>query len=566
MKTKLIFTYFFMINFLYSQQDVFKLLDLPKGYPLWSQSISFEGNCTKPYNILTPTSNDNDCPCDHYLLGCGAIAMGQIMWYWEYPTSYEWDTIPKALHDNTSDDSAEELQKLLYDCAEEMNMHYQCAGSWAYTNDVLQAFHNKGYKAATIYDKSEWNNQDWATLVRTELDVGRPVFIRGGEIIDWGDWGNVHYFIIDGYDRNNINKFHFNFGWGNNTNTVGYNNTNNEFVEYTSELNNLLTYNNLDNYSEQQQIIIGISPICEQIPNDIIFVPYHEVVNNKDETAINSISLPIQGFPEYSDENSNNNNFWETPTLYSTLNVESGGNLELIAGKSIKLNKGFHAKNGSNFKAKIRNNSACSCGGEISVSSWTNFFSPFNNDGKNDNLCIPVTNANTYTIEIFDREGFVIYSGSGKVNSNPVCVWNGEGLQNSSYFIQLEDNYVECSVVAIITFFNNCGQKEENSYVVTAIFPENNTKNKIALKNKNTQFVPIVYPNPTNGIAYLDLTKYTKNIKYPILANVKSVTNANILTINMFDNKIDLRNLAKGIYFISFKINNEIFSNKIIIN
>jgi len=56
-------------------QDVFKLLDLPKGYPIWKQAKNNDNSyaqCDPSYYKLTPYTDIND-NCDHSPLGGEAI-------------------------------------------------------------------------------------------------------------------------------------------------------------------------------------------------------------------------------------------------------------------------------------------------------------------------------------------------------------------------------------------------------------------------------------------------------------------------------------------------------------
>ena len=76
MKIKVLFVFFIVTIKLSISQDVFKLLDLPKGYPLWAQAKNNDGTCSPSYNELAPVSNGSDYSCGHYWLGCGSVAMG----------------------------------------------------------------------------------------------------------------------------------------------------------------------------------------------------------------------------------------------------------------------------------------------------------------------------------------------------------------------------------------------------------------------------------------------------------------------------------------------------------
>jgi hypothetical protein len=275
-------------------------------------------------------------------VGCGAVAMGQIMWYWQYPASYNWDIIPTALHEGDDAEPAAELARLLRDCGSVARMNYCCRGSWATTENVEQGLKDLGFPGATKRVRSSWpSSSGWQNLIRAELDAGRPVLYRGGAVIDPGDWGNVHYFVCDGYDRNDPSYFHFNWGWGDTP-------LSDPDYGYCFTLANLAPDGN-NNYTSYQQMIIGISPGCA-IQGSITSLPY------------TSISTPV----------SLNANTISIPGAGSILEIEPGGNLSMSATNSITLNPGFFAKAGSVVTASV-GPYECECD-DISVRGWTNFF------------------------------------------------------------------------------------------------------------------------------------------------------------------------------------------------
>ena len=73
------------------------------GRIAWGQSINNDGGCENSYNLFFPYVSDNDnCKCNRRYAGCGSVAMGQIMWYWQWPfvnkyRHYEWNDIPIKL-------------------------------------------------------------------------------------------------------------------------------------------------------------------------------------------------------------------------------------------------------------------------------------------------------------------------------------------------------------------------------------------------------------------------------------------------------------------------------------
>ena len=340
--------------------DIFGLLETSRGLVLWGQDENNDGGCTPSYNQYCPNAervdvngcwfdfqtSAKDCSCGHKSVGCAAVAMGQIMWYWQFPNSYNWSIIPTELFDNTPTNSANELDRLLYNCAQQAQTMYCCKGSYATTDNIVNALNNFGYSSAQKKNRADWPGNTeggWKNLLRAELDVGRPVLYRGGALLA----GNAHYFVCDGYDRNDPDYFHFNWGWW--EYPASYPESGSCFTIDNLYPPNYGTGSNFD-FTPQQQMIIGISPYCNSVPKSIASVPYSTAASVV-SIAADNISLPETG---------------------SKLVVEPGGNLTLTACNSINLKQGFHASAGSNFAAQIQQICNCPCGSDISLKKWTN--------------------------------------------------------------------------------------------------------------------------------------------------------------------------------------------------
>ncbi|MBR5695693.1 MAG: C10 family peptidase [Paludibacteraceae bacterium] len=188
---------------------------------------------------------DDDDQCGFTLAGCAAVAMAQIMYKWGYPekskyNSYNWDRIPPVLTDGCSYD----CPQLIRDCGTACNMHYQTfagiyiTGSWAVPSKVAEGFSDFDYSAHLV-DLKDWRfGSAWADLIRSEIDCGRPVLMHGQKnVIDIKD---RHYFVIDGYSKEDKDQFHVNWGWRG---------KNNGYYDLQS-----------CGYSNGQDIIIGIAP------------------------------------------------------------------------------------------------------------------------------------------------------------------------------------------------------------------------------------------------------------------------------------------------------------------
>lgn len=148
-----------------------------------------------PFNELCP---------NHYLAGCAAISMAQIMKFHQYPVNRNWNNMP-----NTG--ATLDTQTLIRDIGTAVNMNYGPTASGASTSDTKNAFQNTFGYTATLTDHN-------LNQVKNEiLNYQRPVWMRGANANGAG-----HAWVCDGVK--------------NVTNTVYY------FVEY-------LVYNGNGTYS-----------------------------------------------------------------------------------------------------------------------------------------------------------------------------------------------------------------------------------------------------------------------------------------------------------------------------
>ena len=179
------------------------------------------------YNSLCPEMSG---PCDHAEVGCVAVAMGQIMHYWGYPshgwgthsyynqgvvlsadfgnTLYNWELMPDSLTDSSSDAEIEAVATLLYQCGVSVNMDYTPNGSNASSSDVPDALSRYFAYSRRIHreKRADFSEEEWLSFLKNNLDSLRPVYYSGR-----GSNGG-HAFVCDGYDNNDL--LHFNWGWG----------------------------------------------------------------------------------------------------------------------------------------------------------------------------------------------------------------------------------------------------------------------------------------------------------------------------------------------------------------
>ena len=219
----------------FTQNPSFKKISLPSGVdPLitssWNQSPHY--NAKFPDFVLPGHSDETA------LVGCVAVVMGQIMNYYEHPAKgygkrwyysettnthmyanfdtswYDFENMPDSLCNALDEltvalDQKEDVSKFLLECAISVEMEFQPGGSSSAYEDMIYALKSHFDYSPTmeLKEKIDYTDTEWNTLLKTELDLNRPVPYRGQ-----GDGG--HAFILDGYKTDNGTKYHINWGWG----------------------------------------------------------------------------------------------------------------------------------------------------------------------------------------------------------------------------------------------------------------------------------------------------------------------------------------------------------------
>jgi len=244
-----------------------------------SPLISTAWNQDWPYNADCPA--DAQGPGGHVYAGCGATTMAQIMKYWAFPATgigqhsyyladygtisadfaaatYNWSSMPNSISSYNA-----EIAEISFHAGVAADMNYAPDGSGTGSDDVMHALATYfGYSnTLSLVYKEDYTAAVWNSMMREELDAGRPVFYSGYS----EDYG--HAFVMDGYQGSEY--FHFNFGWS------GYYNG----YFYLSNLNPGGYVFNLD-----QQAIIGIEP--GEGPDDGD-PPYNLSAELEDDASVN---------------------------------------------------------------------------------------------------------------------------------------------------------------------------------------------------------------------------------------------------------------------------------------
>ncbi|MBR1515416.1 MAG: C10 family peptidase [Paludibacteraceae bacterium] len=215
------------------QQDSDNKATASQGTPIvapllsvhWKQTgnNSMTPYCDKSYNKFCPNVNAPN-QCNKAAVGCVAVAIGQIMWYWRWPYAanvpttpggsntemhfYEWNLMPDSINNATPMNEVDMVASFLKDCGYMVDMDYGVS-SGAYDNDAKEALISFGYNSSTIKKRDKLTTLNWEDKIKAELDAGRPVYY-GGMTQFIG--GGGHAFVVDGYDSGGL--FHVNYGWG----------------------------------------------------------------------------------------------------------------------------------------------------------------------------------------------------------------------------------------------------------------------------------------------------------------------------------------------------------------
>ena len=248
---------------IYTKENNFSASDETKN--VWERLNVKTENFKRNRNInrLGPLLNSNwnqnyswntYCPPDpsgsggHVYAGCVAVAMAQVMNYWEHPAigvgshgythstyGYLFADFSATIYDFPMNytSATDASRELLFHCGVSVNMNYSTSGSAASNEAALSALETYfNYDpSAYIGTKSSYTNTEWENLVRENLDNGRPLCYFGQ-----GSAGG-HAFNLDGYEDGDMSHFHFNWGWSgsyngyyylDNLNPAGYSFTSNQ--------------------------------------------------------------------------------------------------------------------------------------------------------------------------------------------------------------------------------------------------------------------------------------------------------------------------------------------------
>lgn len=136
--------------------------------------------------------------------GCGINAVGQIMSYYEHPSSYDgyvydWSLMKQHSMYYTECAASNMIAWLMYQMGDYLGVEYESSGTWTYPSQSRQLFLEFGYTCSQVTDYTPYTSY----LITKELDAQRPIWIRGEDANDGHAW------VIDAYRRTNTKKEYY---------------------------------------------------------------------------------------------------------------------------------------------------------------------------------------------------------------------------------------------------------------------------------------------------------------------------------------------------------------------
>lgn len=186
----------------------------------------------------------NNCTSGTAPAGCVAVAMGQIMKYYNWPNIYNINTMSNTVtYGNFNSPTSYDVAHFLDDIGDKVNMTYSCTLSTAHSSNANNAFINH-----YSYTTSGNTYLNFIPLINN-LKSNKPVYLDGCRtkeiksrpkklgIFGWSigkttySYKDCHAWVADGFEEINrttvydnnfsstypiVKHIHMNWGWGNN--------------------------------------------------------------------------------------------------------------------------------------------------------------------------------------------------------------------------------------------------------------------------------------------------------------------------------------------------------------
>jgi hypothetical protein len=172
----------------------------------WGQLCSYNDLC----DLTHVYGCGNPCVSTRPATGCVATSMAQIIRFHQFPTNYNYATMPMAAGNNA-------VQILMRDAGLSVNMNYGCS-SGAYGSAVPDAFKNTFHYGSA--NRWSYSTTSGYSRIQTNINNHWPVLFEGRDTNAGG-----HEWVCDGYRETIIPvcaggiisatylSFHMNWGW-----------------------------------------------------------------------------------------------------------------------------------------------------------------------------------------------------------------------------------------------------------------------------------------------------------------------------------------------------------------
>lgn len=287
----------------------------------WGQSGPDTIYCERIYNKFCP--DWYPASCERTYVGCTAVGIGMVMRYWQWPHTayipvsvnkkgdfgsatelhlYDWDMMSNHLISVTDTANVNMVAGFLKDCGYAIHMKYGKDGSGANLKDAKNALQHTFFysKDMEYHWKSSYTKEKWRNKINADLKNGCPVVYGANSGINEG-----HTFVVDGVDASGL--YHLNLGW--NGSYDGYYNL------FDLDIGG-------DTYNLFQDAIFGIRPAPNCAP--------------------------------YSTNGTKTLRYGTGGELSINTTVESGEFGVYYSGTEVRLQPGFHAKQGSTLHVAIQ--------------------------------------------------------------------------------------------------------------------------------------------------------------------------------------------------------------------
>lgn len=241
---------------------------------------------TSWWNQKTPF-NDS-CP-ENTVAGCGAIAIAQIMNYYNKPSAgfgqvqyyckgnvlvgsdfskhnFDWDNIRGFYGDDNSEDERKAIANLVYMAGLAAKVNYTSKSEAKWHKMMWGAQHYLHFSPKSrFHHRRYYSTAEWTEMLRRELETGKPVLYCSSNTMVDSKTINAHIYVIDG--RNANGEFHCNYGnYGSNSDQF----TSLNYINYGNSTTH--GYGN-SNYHHCQSMATDFYPEDGLTDNDYDYLP-----------------------------------------------------------------------------------------------------------------------------------------------------------------------------------------------------------------------------------------------------------------------------------------------------